>query len=97
MLFSSLLRYSKCSLSLVLRRTPLLRANSQTHDRAPVLAAPARSDQCGWGRVLGGVHFRAATVAADALCAPIGKAAYIRAANLRDGTSADRVDITTVL
>ena len=72
-------------------------ASSQTHDRAPGLAAPARSDQCGWGRVLGGVHFRQATINADYLCAPIGKAAYQRAANLRDGTSADHVDIATFL
>ena len=61
------------------------------------MAAPARSDQCEWGRVLGGVHFRAATTAANDLCAPIGKAAYVRAANLRDGTSADHVDIATFL
>ena len=74
-----------------------LHANSQTPDRAPGLAAPARSDQCGWGRVLGGVHFRQATINADYLCAPIGKAAYVRAANLRDGTSADHVDITPFL
>ena len=58
---------------------------------------PANSDQCGWSRVIGGVHFRAATTAASDLCAPIGKASHLRAVALRDGTSADRIDIFTVL
>ena len=55
------------------------------------------SDQCGWSRVVGGVHFRPATTSGSDLCAPIGKAAYIRAAALRDGTSNERIDIATVL
>jgi hypothetical protein len=56
-----------------------------------------RSDQCGWSRVLGGVHFRAATIEANKLCAPIGKAAFMRAKGLRDGNDTGPVDIASVM
>ena len=55
------------------------------------------SDQCQWSRVLGGVHFRAATIQADLLCTPIGKASYMRAKAAKDGTDTGPVDITSVM